>query len=196
MAIRILPYLVPASVVASLVVCWLGAARTREAHRVATRQVNVERFTAISSKPFKEVESKIESGVGHPDMAALLFKIAAAKNQADLDSVVNSAVGPTGLIEFNKFDLGEVLRKESGNNAQAVRLLVGNPLIMKQMVKLVPDAGSYAPVTILIDQRGDGVHVCYDTMASFLAPYGNKQALEVARNLDAKIEELIKVAAF
>jgi hypothetical protein len=37
---------------------------------------------------------------------------------------------------------------------------------MKEMVKNVPDAGSYAPVTVLIDERPDGVHLSYDKMES------------------------------
>jgi len=40
-----------------------------------------------------------------------------------------------------------------------MRLLIGNPLIMKQMTELVPDAAAYAPVTILIDEREGKVHV-------------------------------------
>ena len=70
--------------------------------------------------------------------------------------------------------------------------MIGNPLIMKEMVKHVPDAGSYAPVTILVDERPDGVHVAYDTMAGLLAPYGNPDALAVARDLDSKIESLLR----
>jgi hypothetical protein len=67
---------------------------------------------------------------------------------------------------------------------------------MRKMAEHVPDAGSYAPVTILIDQREDGVHLSYDRMASYLAPYGNLAALEVARELDTKIERfLTKVAS-
>jgi hypothetical protein len=66
---------------------------------------------------------------------------------------------------------------------------------MKEMVKHVPDAGSYAPVTVLVDERADCVHLSYDRMASFLAPYGNRDALEVARNLDKKIEDLLRQAA-
>jgi hypothetical protein len=42
---------------------------------------------------------------------------------------------------------------------------------MKQMVKHLPDAGSYAPVTILIDERPDEAHLSYDRMAGLLAPY-------------------------
>lgn len=76
-----------------------------------------------------------------------------------------------------------------------MRFLIGNPLIMKEMVKHVPDAGSYAPVTILVDERLDGVHLSYDKMASLLAPYGNSDALAIARDLDSKIEDLLRESA-
>jgi hypothetical protein len=32
-------------------------------------------------------------------------------------------------------------------------------------------------------------------MASFLAPYGNRDALDVARDLDSKVEDLLRNAA-
>ena len=79
--------------------------------------------------------------------------------------------------------------------AGVFRLVIGNPLIMREMVKHVPDAGSYAPVSILIDERADGVHISYDRMASFLAPYENAAALNVAQDLDAKVEALLTSAA-
>jgi len=75
-----------------------------------------------------------------------------------------------------------------------IRLVVGNPLII-QMAKRVPDAGCDAPVTVLFDERSDGVHLSYDRMASFLPPCGNSDALAVARNLDKKVEGLLLEAA-
>jgi len=66
---------------------------------------------------------------------------------------------------------------------------------MKDMAKHVPEAASYAPVTVLVDERSDAVHLGYDKMASLLAPYGNAEALGVARELDAKIEKLMRDAA-
>ena len=72
-----------------------------------------------------------------------------------------------------------------------MRLVIGNPLVMKEMAKHVPEAASYAPVTVLVDDRGDGVHLSYDRMASLLAPYGNMEALAIARDLDSKIENLL-----
>jgi uncharacterized protein (DUF302 family) len=97
---------------------------------------------------------------------------------------------------FLELDHGAVLRKETGlDKPNIVRLVIGNPLVMKEMAKHVPDAGSYAPVTVLVDERSDGVHLSYDTMTSFLAPYGNAKALAVARDLDSKVEKLLRESA-
>ena len=84
------------------------------------------------------------------------------------------------------------MRKGTGRDTpKIIRMVIGNPLIMRRMVQHVPDAGSYAPVTILIDKSSDGVHLSYDRMASFLATYQNAEALKVAHELDAKIEALL-----
>jgi uncharacterized protein (DUF302 family) len=99
-------------------------------------------------------------------------------------------------MSFVQFDHGAVVRKETGSDRpRMVRLVIGNPLIMKEMAKHVPDAGSYAPVTVLVDERPDGVHLSYDRMASFLAPYGNPDVLAVAQSLDKKVEDLLRQAA-
>jgi uncharacterized protein (DUF302 family) len=91
--------------------------------------------------------------------------------------------------------MGWILCKETGfDKPRIVRLVIGNPFIMKEMVKHVRGAGSYAPVTILVDERLDGVHLSYDRMASFLAPYGSAEALAVARKLDSRIESLLQEA--
>ena len=58
-----------------------------------------------------------------------------------------------------------------------------------------PNAGSYAPVTVLVDERSEGVHISYDRIASLLAPYRNSEALAVARDLDKKVETLLSGAA-
>ncbi len=129
-------------------------------------------------------------------MSAFSKDVSAVQNAVELERVINSATGSAGLMLFVRLDLGEFLRKAQEPNARrSIRYLIGNPLIMKEMVKHVPDAGSYAPVTILVDERADGVNITYDRMASFLAPYGNPEALKVARDLDAKVEALLAKAA-
>jgi len=163
---------------------------------MSIRQFTVERFSVISSKPFSQVVSAIESAIGHPDMRAFGANVAKSASWQELEQVVHAAIGPSGFMEFTRFNLGQILAKEQGANAPKIlRMVVGNPLIMKRMAEHVPDAGSYAPVTLLIDERGDGVHLSYDKMESYLAPYANLAALNVARDLDAKVEALLTTAA-
>ena len=44
-----------------------------------------------------------------------------------------------------------------------MRLLIGKPLTMWRMAKHVYDAASCAPVTILADERPDGIHLFYES---------------------------------
>ena len=160
------------------------------------RKIEFERFSLISSRPFDQVVAALNAAIGHPDMAEFQRSTHATRSVAEMESVVLKALGKTGLMLFMALDQGAVVSKGTGRNTPGiVRLLIGNPLIMREMAKHVPDAGSYAPVTILIDERSDGVYLSYDRMASFLAPYENAEALKVARDLDAKVEALLASAA-
>ena len=159
-------------------------------------KVEVERFSLTSSKPFDTVVAAFKSAIGQPDIVEFFKASRAADSFPELERVVQGALGRTGFMLFAEFDLGAVLRLESSSKTpNSMRFVVGNPLIMKEMVKHVPDAGSYAPVTILIDERSDGVHLSYDRMESYLLPYGSAEALAVARNLDAKITTLLRECA-
>ena len=163
---------------------------------MTTRQIHTERVSVISRKSFEEVTAAFEAAIGHPDMSTFQGKMGAAKTFAELEALIRGALGPAGFMEFVRFNLGAVLRKESGRETPKIlRFVIGNPLVMKEMGKHVPDAASYAPVTILIDERPDGVHLSYDTMAGFLASYGSEEALKVARGLDLKVEALLREAA-
>jgi uncharacterized protein (DUF302 family) len=163
---------------------------------IETRVVNVERWRLTSPESFETILARVEREIGHPDMSAFWQRAASSKTLAEFDGVVNDAIGPAGLMEFVRFDHGAILRKEPAANAgRILRLVIGNPLIMREMAKHVRDAGSYAPVTVLMDEREDGVHLSYDRMASLLAPYGNSEALKIAQDLDAKIEAMLTKAA-
>ena len=160
------------------------------------RKIEIERFTLTSSKAFDDVVAAINAEIGHPDMAEFLRSISQAKTASELEATVQKSIAKTGLMLLFQLDHGGILRMAAGRStAKMVRLIMGNPLIMKEMAKHVPDAGSYAPVTVLVDERGDGVHLSYDRMASLLAPYGNPDVLAVARSLDSKVEGLLQRAA-
>ncbi|AXC13509.1 hypothetical protein ACPOL_4232 [Acidisarcina polymorpha] len=160
------------------------------------QEVKVQRLNVISTEPFDTVVARIDAAIGHPDIVAFHKSLSAAKNEAEMEKVVNPVTQPNGLMEFARFDIGDVLQKDNGTTKPRIlRIVAGNPLIMKEMVKHVVDAGSYAPVTILIEERPDSVRISYDRMASYLAPYENSDALKVARELDAKVERILTAAA-
>jgi len=163
---------------------------------MSIRRFEIERFSMASSKPFESVLATLKAAVGRLDMVEFMKAFQEAQTFAELENIIRRDMGRTGLLLFVEFDHGAVLRKATGlQGPKIVRLVIGNPLVMKEMAKHVPDAGSYAPATVLVDEREDGVHLSYDRMASLLAPYGNASALAVARDLDSKIEALIRESA-
>ena len=76
-----------------------------------TMQVQVRRFSVVSSRPFEEIVRKLTATIGHPDMNAFHSAVAAATTVADLEAVVQGAIGSSDLMEFARFDAGEVLRR-------------------------------------------------------------------------------------
>src|SRR6202042_3375383 len=113
--------------------------------------------------------------------------------------LVGQAQGGTGLFRFVHLDLDTVLALDPQARQQAgrrlVRLIAGNPVTMGQMTRHLPATGSYAPVTILIQELArDGTQVAYDTVASAIAPYQNAAASQVAQRLDTEVLALLRHA--
>src|SRR5271170_830349 len=177
-----------------------GIARSKHSRErkngMPIKTIEVQRFSLTTLRSFEAVVDSLKAGVGRLDLAAFASASKSPGTFAELEEVINRDMGKNHLMLFLEFDHGAVLRKETGlNKPKVVRLVIGNPLVMKEMAKHVPDAGSYAPVTVLVDERDDGVHLSYDRMTSFLSPYENPDALKVARELDSKVERLLNNAA-
>src|SRR5690349_4688578 len=132
------------------------------------RKIEVERFILNSSKPFDQVVAALNSAVGHPDIAEFWKSAHQAQSDAELQKTIEKGLGRTGLMLFVEFDHGAVVRSGTGRTTpRMIRFVIGNPLIMREMAKHVPDAGSYAPVTVLVDERADGVHLSYGEWRAF-----------------------------
>jgi hypothetical protein len=114
----------------------------------------VKRWSVVSARSFEEVLERLTAPIGRTDLREFERAMAAAKTLAELEKVVLAAAGPSGFMEVARYDHGAVLRKERGGEGpKTLRLLIGNPLIMKEMARVVPDAASHAPTTILVDER-------------------------------------------
>jgi hypothetical protein len=110
------------------------------------KRVEIERLSVTSSKPFEVVVAALKAAVGHLDMVEFVKTTQRAQTFAELERVVQRGLGRTVLMMFMELDYGAILRKETGlDTPESMRFVIGNPLIMKEMAKPVPDAGSYAP---------------------------------------------------
>jgi len=125
--------------------------------------IAVRRHVLTSERPFQVVLDGIYTGISQPDIGTLFAKLALA-----LDPQAHQA------------------------GRRLVRLIAGNPVTMGQMTRHLPAAGSYAPITILIQELpGGGTQVAYDTVASAIAPYGDAAACQVAQRLDTEVLSLL-----
>ena len=150
-----------------------------------------------SERPLAAVLDGIFGGISQPDIEALFSKLAARTSYEQFTSLVRQAEGSIGLMRFLQLDCDLVLtldpQEPDWDERRLVRLIVGNPVTMGQMTRHVADAGSYAPVAILIQQIPDGgTRVAYDTVASAIAPYHDAAASEVARQLDTEVLDLLR----
>src|SRR5215467_8180902 len=132
-------------------------------------EVLVRRHVFDSERPFPAVLEGIFGGISEPDIGQLFSKLEASTSYEQLSSLVRQAQGSAGLMRFLQLDLDPVLTLD------------------------VPDAGSYAPVTILIQEMPDGrTRVAYDAVASEIAPYHDAAASQVAERLDTEVLDLLR----
>ncbi|SEH53113.1 protein of unknown function DUF302 [Mycolicibacterium rutilum] len=159
--------------------------------------VPIRRVTVTSRRSFDDVAAAVYAGLGRlPDFRSAAADLATRGDRASFDAAVQSQAGRSGLIEFLSLDLGgPVTLRYPDRGRRLLRIIAGNPVTMSRMAVHVPDAGSYAPVTILIAERDDGVTLSYDSVASAIAPYGSADASAVAEELDAAVLDLLQEAA-
>jgi hypothetical protein len=160
-------------------------------------EIVVRRHVLTSEQPFAAVLDGIFSGISQPDIGQLFSKLAASTSYEEFASLVQQAQGSAGLMRFLQLDLDAALALDPQAKGQAgrrlVRLIAGNPVTMGEMTRHLPDAGSYAPVTILVrEMPGGGTRVAYDSVASAIARYGDAAASEVAERLDAEVLGLLR----
>jgi hypothetical protein len=160
-------------------------------------EVLVRRHVFDSERPFSSVLEGIFGGITQPDIGQLFSKLAASTSYEQFSSLVREAQGSAGLMRFLQLDLDQALTLDpqapDWTGRRLVRLIAGNPVTMGEMARHVADAGSYAPVTILIQELPDGgTRVAYDTVASEIAPYHDAAAAQVAERLDTEVLDLLR----
>jgi hypothetical protein len=160
-------------------------------------EVQVRRHVFTSAWPFAEIMDGIYGGISQPDIVRLFRELAASTSYEQFTSLVRQAQGSAGLMRFLELELDSALafdpQAQGSAGRRLVRLIAGNPVTMGEMTRHVPDAGSYAPVTILIEELpGGGTRLAYDSVVSELAIYDDLAATQVAANLDTEVIGLLR----
>ena len=154
------------------------------------RTYEVTQVEWVAEVSYADFTTAFESLLGRMDAAALgdLRILSPESARAKLASFV----GPLDFTLFQKIDHGSVVASLYGKTARATTYVFGNALIAVEMTKHDLRAGLYVPLRLFVEERAGRVRVTYDRPSSLIAPLGSAEADAIARDLDAKVDRLLR----
>jgi uncharacterized protein (DUF302 family) len=143
-----------------------------------------------SEKNFDTLVAALLADVGEQPVS--IDDIAARhRDWASYEQEVQRHVGPGGFMLFASFNHGAWIKK-AGIDREALRVVIGNPLIAITMLRHDVTAGLFAPVELLITQEDDDRSaVTYVRPSSLMVVESNPPLYEAAVALDTKLAALV-----
>ena len=143
-----------------------------------------------SEKNFDTLVAALLADVGEQPVS--IDDIAARhRDWASYEQEVERHVGPGGFMLFASFNHGAWIKK-AGIDREALRVVIGNPLIAITMLRHDVTAGLFAPVELLITQEDDDRSaVTYVRPSSLMVIESNPPLYEAAVALDTKLAALV-----
>jgi uncharacterized protein (DUF302 family) len=142
----------------------------------------------VSTRPFEEVVSAFESGVGSVEDTGFSALLASTKGAGEFEAGVQSRAGSSGFMRFLTVDHGAWLTR-IGLKARARMYTIGNPLIAQTMLKHDIAAGLNVPVRLMIyeEPATRTTRLAYDLPSSLMSGLHNEKVASAAKKLDAKL---------
>ena len=183
------------AVLAILVLAAIPAAGSDESSlKPVVTSTTVTHLNFKSSKPFAAVTASIEKQLGKFNPEIDKSFSSEPLDAAEIESKIHAMEGSSGLMIFAVRDHGHLLALK-GRQAFGKQYEVGNPLVALEMTQHDIVAGEYAPLRIYVYVGEDKLtHVDYDLPSSLFGRFKSKQADEVAKGLDQKLERLVTTA--
>lgn len=156
---------------------------------VTTSQLPVEHVKIVTSKPYDQVKSALESRLGRlSDAIRELLK----KNEIEaVRDALKAAAGEDGLAIHYVGPHGDWLALQ-GERKKATAYLIGNVLYAVQMTGIDLASGLYAPLRVVLYQNESGDSVFeYDKPSTLFSQFGQPGIDEVARILDERLHTLL-----
>jgi hypothetical protein len=156
----------------------------------AVHVVPVDRYVFDTTLEFAGVLEAVYSGISRPDIEPLFRRLASVSDYSEFAELVKDVQGSAGLMRFLHLDLDVAVTLETDGvvSRRLGRTIAGNPVTMAGMTRYLGDAGSYAPVTILVEQtphwNPGRIRHRYEYARNLP---DNTDAMSVARVLDAEV---------
>lgn len=172
---------------------------TTTSPNLTTFDLTVACVSITSEKSFDQVTAAIEAKMGTADNSRLrqLKRLDMDKSFEQVKNAVESMVGESGFTQLADYQLGGLFTSQQKGQCKRSKLyIIGNPLIASQMFEHNPAVGLYVPLRLFVYQGADDkTQITYEKPSSLLGQFQNDQILEVARQLDQRLETLTTMAA-
>jgi uncharacterized protein (DUF302 family) len=169
-----------------------AAPQAATAQAVTTTTVPVAHRSMAIDAAFERFTSALEQILGHFPSGVQQDII---KSPQLAEQRLKAAEGAQGLMIFSVFDHGAALNMLNARR-NAKQYLIGNPLTAIQMTQHDIRAALYAPLRVLVYERGDRRTIVeYDQPSSQFGQFAQTDVTQVARTLDEKLERVLVQAA-
>ena len=155
---------------------------------------NVERIEWNLDQSYSKTMRKLNSTLKRPGLfrIGLMLKF---KQKDKFTSYINENTGVLGLMILGSIPHGMILSL-SGEHHRAIQLLIGNPLIALNMMKIHPEVGVYAPLRMMISEDDLGKTVItYEKPSTLFGQWNEQIFQDTGKLLDEKMETLIRILA-
>ncbi|KAJ7179935.1 hypothetical protein C8R43DRAFT_382814 [Mycena crocata] len=163
------------------------------AKTVSSHSLQIVTFS--TSLTVSEVISRLDAQIGKGTMPGLTPTLTGGSTSKDeLQTRVNSAVGPSGFLYFNEFNHGNWLQLYSSTRRVVVYVL-GNPIIAQTMLQYDLRGAYNIPPRLLVLEKADGTgtDVIYHLPSSVMVLEDDNEELKAAAKvLDSKLESLVE----
>jgi uncharacterized protein (DUF302 family) len=144
---------------------------------------------------FEDFTANFERQCGIHDIRAYQDLLTDPGKWITAEKVIGEQAGPSGFMIFADYDHGALLNIRNAPR-KAKQYVVGNPLIAARMTEHDIRAALYAPLRVLVyEDAGSQVNVEYDLPSTVFGQFHNSKVDEVARELDAKLANLVQKAS-
>jgi uncharacterized protein (DUF302 family) len=161
-----------------------------------TRNI-IEHISVTTNQPYDNVVAAFDARLGPArEWAAIIGQLLGAHaSWQQVEETITAQIGESGLALFFAVDHTPLLAL-AGKTSRAKQYAIGNPLLAVQMTRYVPEAALYAPLRLVVyENEGGQAIVAYDRFVSLIAQYQRPEMIDVAQEVERKLEALIAAAS-